>query len=543
MGDAHAGINPRATVILFVITLLATTAASVASAQLHGSPRIGIDDANIFFVYARHLADGHGFVYNVGGERVEGFTSMLWVLVCAVFFAFSEAPEMLILGLCTVFVAVANAWILFFLLRREETSRTRQAVLGVGYLALLFSSPAYVTWTTITLMDVCLWGLVLALGAVALLQRAHLMLAGVVVLMLLTRPESLAVVPVVLVLLVLRNPKNWRSVLAPTIAFLTTVIALTAFRLLYFGYPLPNTYYAKVSPSLAENLGPGLKYLGTFLVGSPVALVSAILVVLVVAQDLLQRIRQKDVSALSPTILCALFCAALLVLPVLSGGDHFPMSRFYQGAYPLLLLFLFVALNEYRLRTHLAVTAVALLTLVNATFSADSWHGLARQPLAERPLVNEFEIAEKGRRVGRAFQQAFQENSTTLPSLGVITAGGVKMEYSGEVVDLMGLNNTRMGHSPGDRRGIKNHVAFNPEIFFELRPDVILPNALPYSADQTPGKMTGFQAMALHRLDRNPEFQEAYVYVEIEKKISGFFNRSFLDNAQLASTSATASSW
>ena len=50
-------------------------ATSFSFHKLH-NPLTGIDDANIYFVYARNLANGHGFVYNIGGERVEGFTSL-----------------------------------------------------------------------------------------------------------------------------------------------------------------------------------------------------------------------------------------------------------------------------------------------------------------------------------------------------------------------------------------------------------------------------------------------------------------------------------
>ena len=46
----------------------------------------GIDDANIFFVYAKNLAEGNGLVYNVGGETVEGFTSFLWVIILSLFY-------------------------------------------------------------------------------------------------------------------------------------------------------------------------------------------------------------------------------------------------------------------------------------------------------------------------------------------------------------------------------------------------------------------------------------------------------------------------
>ena len=38
------------------------------------------EDAMISMRYARHLADGHGLVWNVGEEPIEGFTNLLWVL-------------------------------------------------------------------------------------------------------------------------------------------------------------------------------------------------------------------------------------------------------------------------------------------------------------------------------------------------------------------------------------------------------------------------------------------------------------------------------
>ena len=44
------------------------------------------DDAFISFRYARHLIDGQGLVYNPG-ERVEGFSNLLWVLAMAAGYA------------------------------------------------------------------------------------------------------------------------------------------------------------------------------------------------------------------------------------------------------------------------------------------------------------------------------------------------------------------------------------------------------------------------------------------------------------------------
>src|SRR5919202_1675726 len=41
------------------------------------------DDEMISMRYARNLALGSGFVWNPGGERVEGYSNLLWVLYMA----------------------------------------------------------------------------------------------------------------------------------------------------------------------------------------------------------------------------------------------------------------------------------------------------------------------------------------------------------------------------------------------------------------------------------------------------------------------------
>ena len=79
--------------LILIITCLSTY---LAFLQL-GKPLIGIDDANIFFVYARNFANGNGFVYHPGGERVEGFSSVLWVMICSLGYITTKNPEILII--------------------------------------------------------------------------------------------------------------------------------------------------------------------------------------------------------------------------------------------------------------------------------------------------------------------------------------------------------------------------------------------------------------------------------------------------------------
>src|SRR5437870_1391519 len=46
-----------------------------------------VDDAMISMRYARNLADGHGLVWNAGGDHVEGYTNFGWTLLMGLFHA------------------------------------------------------------------------------------------------------------------------------------------------------------------------------------------------------------------------------------------------------------------------------------------------------------------------------------------------------------------------------------------------------------------------------------------------------------------------
>jgi hypothetical protein len=90
---------------LTVVYICLTT---YAAWQMLGRPLIGADDANMVFVYARNFSHEHGIVYNVGGEHVEGFSSILYFLMCSAFHAVSSRPEPALLLLNLLLSVVAN---------------------------------------------------------------------------------------------------------------------------------------------------------------------------------------------------------------------------------------------------------------------------------------------------------------------------------------------------------------------------------------------------------------------------------------------------
>jgi len=158
---------------------------------------------------------------------------------------------------------------------------------------------------------------------------------------------------------------------------------------------------------------------------------------------------------------------------VVVGGDHFQGHRFLQAYLPLLAVPM--AVTTARLtgraaaRTVLARVVGALAILLVVLFPVVEWAAVRRH--AAGPAL--FSMALQGRAMGAALSEPF--GSGPYPELGVWMAGGTGYEYPGPVKDLLGLNWVAMGHSPGNRNGIRNHAAFNQDVFWSAPPDLMLP--------------------------------------------------------------------
>ena len=100
------------------------------------------DDAFISFRYSRHLVDGLGLVWNPG-ERVEGYTNFLWVLMVAAGMVAGIAPEILTPFLGTLSALTVLA-LLAYLAARRQGWTSPLIWLAPGALAL---SRSYVVWS------------------------------------------------------------------------------------------------------------------------------------------------------------------------------------------------------------------------------------------------------------------------------------------------------------------------------------------------------------------------------------------------------------
>lgn len=466
------------------IIFLAGVLLFVFLAWLRNKCLLGIDDADIFFSYAENFASGHGITYGHNGVPVEGITSFLWFLVCSLNF-FLHLDEIGVFVCCIFLLLLTQALWLHFLGRIFRNRNFH--IHAVAYMVLILGSPGYVPWMSITLMDTSLWGFFVAWMSHLLLDsilpselsRRKILLHTVPFLAApLVRPESMFVIPGLLVIVLFANRAKMKffCVLAWGGGFLLSLGLLTAFRLSYFGYPFPNTFYAKVSPSLFVNLAGGLSYAGQFVLSGATVAAFAVcgLFSFLHGANILCRSRSGIQFLMSPLLGLWVWCCILVLPPILTGGDHFGYFRFFQPVYPLMVILLILSFDSLvpwkRLerQQRLFVGIIVLLLTASVLGWKDSW-----LQWNQTPVLHHFIHSQIGREQGRCLNEIFK-GGTRKPAVGVIAAGGVSRTYAGPIVDVLGLNDLEIAHFPGRREGVKNHAAFEPEAFDKTNTDILL---------------------------------------------------------------------
>ncbi len=200
--------------------------------------------------YSRNLAHGYGIVWNVGEGPVDGATDFLFMVLVAAAHRLGASLEGAAQGIGLF--AHAAATLLIYLGGRRFFGASPSVALvpsvffalgpGLRHLAACYGTPLF------TLFAAVAWLLALGLAeAEARLDRPALAFATALLLLGLARPEGVFLGAFMLMaVLVARRGSGARAILRPYLAvFLTVGLAFFLWRWTYFGYPLPNPFYAK----------------------------------------------------------------------------------------------------------------------------------------------------------------------------------------------------------------------------------------------------------------------------------------------------------
>lgn len=471
-----------ATAALFALWLVVALAATALARRQLDPPGTGIDDANIFFRYARNLAEGHGLVWNPGGERVEGFSSPAWVLLLAPAFPLGVPVEAWARALAALALAAGlTAWTRRLLDDAGSGHRATTALVLAAAVAWIAANPALLVWGIATGMDTGLW-IAAVLGAAAAVTRwapaGRSGRAAAILLALLpfVRVEGVAVGVALLVAGLWLTPDPLRRYLrraAPLAgATLGSFAVLTLARLFYFGAPLPNTFYAKVELDPGERLELTARYFGRTAHDHPL-LLAILAAAAVVAIAGLRRLAGRTARGDDATGAALVhLCGPALVFAA-AGADHFPGSRFLLPFWPAALSMLLALPLPRRARPVLhpilrPALALAVAALVYAGNVA-SWSLLDALPL----LRNEFRLAAEGRSAGLWLDRIFPDPAAR-PLVAIGQAGGLPYTWEGTSFDVWGLNDTEVAHDESPRQGPPGHSAFSRDVFFRRNPDLLI---------------------------------------------------------------------
>lgn len=527
-----------------------------------GRPLTGIDDAMIFFVYARHFADGYGIVYNIAGEHVEGFTSLLYFLICSAFYRFSDHPQWLIFSyhlLMTLLSTLLMLRMLSILSEKANLSFFKRYLIYWLFLAWLFINPLYYHWNVVSFMDISTYTLLLVAAygyfCFMLCRMTHrdLFLAQImtslwIILILLCRPEGMLWGLVYLLNIYgvsLYQQKKVipaiKAMLLPAVTYGLGLTGLTLFRQYYFGYPLPNTYYAKVSASFSANVIDGIHYLLDFihLYGIVVFMPCILLMGWSIRQIFLGQ--EKSIYFYL-SLITLTFIGTGLIIPVLEGGDHFNGFRLYQPVYPFLILPFMLCMLIFRTLKIFELCILVFSASVYAVTQA-GWAAFrdnnASQITDHRMRVSiEYAVARAGIENGNQLNDIFQED---LPSIGFAAAGGIAYAYKGFVYDVLGLNDTQFAHADTIKTGYKGHQSFDKTVLLNLMPDIFIP--LTQSSNTPFNLVTSYQhftdpntwdSLIFKNIFNDDSFKKQYILATVENKAhpayqcQGYFSQQYL---------------
>lgn len=403
------------------------------------------DDAFISFRYAENWAAGFGWVFNTG-EFIEGFSNPLWTGLFGIIFWLNGDPVQwsLLLGYFSILFLVFSTHHLLV------TLKTPSKLIWVGT-SLIALDPSMVLEAVQGLESVFYAGLVPLMISVGIRERQekrlHLLSLLLSMTLCLTRPEAPLIVGLLYSGLWLSD-FDWKRSLVPLLSIGTFLILLTIGRLLYFGDPLPNTFYAKIGGWAGTR---GVVYCWLHLKHHPV-LWLGLFASLGLYKDMSVRL-----------LWCILIPYLFYIISI--GGDFKPTSRFLLPAGGLLVALTIQTVQHFSARWTrpiiISIICLALFSRTTLLSKTNSWAETRRNNLVARKVVGDW----------------LARHTPPNTVLAMHSIGVVPFYAQRHTIDMWGLTNRTIAKTPTSSfgTGMAGHEKTNPTYVFSKNPDLYLP--------------------------------------------------------------------
>jgi hypothetical protein len=405
------------------------------------------DDAFISFRYAKNFNAGLGLVFNAG-QRVEGYTNFSWTMLVAAAMRLGADPVVFtqLAGLACYLATIAV--LAFASSRFLPPGSPFVPVAAIGFAlhehGQVFASGGLETslFTLLATSTVCV--------ACAARRDRGLLWAGLLgVLAAMTRPDGALLYGSAGLVALVRAARARR--LAPLLwvaaPALLVFLPYWLWRSLYYGWPFPNTFYAKSAASPYPQ--QGLYYIGLYL--------GCYFVLLLSPLGLLVGATRASTRGLALTIAATL--ALYLTFVGWVGGD-FMFGRFLVPITPLAYL----GLELLRVRWPSAGPSalVLALTVLGTLLSRYPSAAITRLPGGERGVVEERLNYTPGstaamRGAGEQLRALFAEHDVRVVITGAQAIWAYYGEFALAIEGCTGLTDEYIAHLPVRERAAIGH--------------------------------------------------------------------------------------
>lgn len=416
------------------------------------------DDSFITYRYVKNFTEGSGLVFNIG-ERVEGYTCFLWVIVLSLVkklgFNFISASQTI--GMISSMLTLMVTFLISSKIFPKGKDTFYNLSFSLAAVIMLAANGSLAYWS-VSGMETGLFGFLLTLGVYLYLkenknsggQSVFPFSSLVFLLASLTRPEgnlifALTVLHKIIItikaqptegeskskLLLSKNNLLWLGI------YIIPAAAYMAWRYSYYGYLFPNTFYAKTGSSMVY-IKAGLDYFWEFAksYGGYGVLIALGLLTL--------KSKERFYDYLYMVMIFFIFSIYVIYV----GGDVLRPHRFFVPILPVFYILVQEGLHQLIIILDKKKTFAlgGILALVFAAgFSYYTYKNESEQIKKYSELENG--LVEK-MKITAAWMKNKQIQAGRPLVVGATTIGAISYYSDVVLIDMLGLTDKEVAHNP-----------------------------------------------------------------------------------------------
>ncbi|MBZ0204593.1 MAG: hypothetical protein K8I03_16385 [Ignavibacteria bacterium] len=415
------------------------------------------DDSFITFRYVKNFTEGNGLVFNIG-ERVEGYTCFLWVIVLSfvksVGFNFITASQTL--GILSSMMTLLITYLISSRIFPKDKGPFYNLTFSLIAVMFLAFNGSFAYWT-VSGMETGLFGFLVTLGVYLYLKEnkennSAFPLSSIAFLFAaLTRPEGNLIFAVTVIHKVIvtykvhsaNSDQSWfkqllaRNNIIWLSLFVFPALTYMVWRYSYYGYLFPNTFYAKTGSSI-EYYKAGVDYVWEFLRSYGGYGIFGVIALF----TLRSKTRFYDYL-----YLVMIFFVFLLYI-VYVGGDVLRPNRFFVPLMPVFFILVQEGLNQLiemldKKKTFAYGAVIGLIFVGSYSYYTykNEFEQIKRFSELEKGLVEKMKISG-------GWLKAKQTQAGRPLVVAATTIGAVSYYSEVVLVDMLGLTDKEVAHNP-----------------------------------------------------------------------------------------------